>query len=359
MPIIIASHPNALTTAWAQAVINKQGLGYQVKKIAITGVDVGTTTRVRVAVNHNAPEHIPRQWFVKLPSLNWRARLITALPQLLHKEVLFYKHIAATVPLALPSVLAAQSHFIKGSTLVLADIEESGGIPGHSGDVLNLPQAALVVEQLARFHAQFWGKLDDRSGYRWLAGSGLKAEQHLGSILAEPLMKRGLQRAGQLIAKPLQKLAIRYAQQRNRVMAFMGQGTQTLVHHDCHPGNLFWQQNQPGFLDWQLVRSGEGISDIAYFLATAVSPETRRLHERQLLESYRHVLQQHGVVVEFEHLWQRYRLHLAYPFEAMVMTLSIGGMMDLPSNLELIRRAAAAVEDAESFSAIVDAAFAR
>jgi aminoglycoside phosphotransferase (APT) family kinase protein len=59
-------------------------------------------------------------------------------------------------------------------------------------------------------------------------------------------------------------------------MRALALGPKTLVHHDCHPGNLFWTQSQPGFLDWQLIRLGEGIGDIAYFLATALEPECRR-----------------------------------------------------------------------------------
>jgi hypothetical protein len=44
-------------------------------------------------------------------------------------------------------------------------------------------------------------------------------------------------------------------------------------------------------------------------------------------------------------LVQRYRAHLVYPFEAMVVTLAVGGMMKRESNLKLIRRAAIAIED--------------
>ena len=50
-------------------------------------------------------------------------------------------------------------------------------------------------------------------------------------------------------------------------------------------------------------------------------------------------------------LTARYRAHLVYPFEAMVVTLAVGGMMALESNLELIRRTAAAVADHSAFAA--------
>ncbi|MEY3786339.1 MAG: hypothetical protein RLZ75_544, partial [Pseudomonadota bacterium] len=44
--------------------------------------------------------------------------------------------------------------------------------------------------------------------------------------------------------------------------------------------------------------------------------------------------------------------HLIYPFEAMLVTLAIGGMMNIESNHELIRRTVAAVDDLDVFGAI-------
>jgi hypothetical protein len=109
----------------------------------------------------------------------------------------------------------------------------------------------------------------------------------------------------------------------------------------------------PAFWIWQLVRFGEGISDVAYFLATSLAPETRRSHETRLVAAYAEELQDNGVTgIELGDLPQRYRAHLAYPFEAMVMSLAVGGMMKLENNQELIRRAAAAVEDLDAFSAL-------
>jgi aminoglycoside phosphotransferase (APT) family kinase protein len=144
-----------------------------------------------------------------------------------------------------------------------------------------------------------------------------------------------------------------YARRRCQVMRVLADGPRTLVHHDVHPGNLFWQQSQPGLLDWQLVRIGEGIGDVSYFLATALTPEIRRTCEARLLAWYEQVLADHQIaVLDSTTLWQRYRAHLTYAFEAMVVTLAVGGMMTLESNLELIRRAAAAVEDHDAFAVI-------
>lgn len=351
---IILRNPSDLTVAWAQTILNKHHQNREVNDVKVVSVETGTTTRMRVAVDHNGPESFPRLWFVKFPSLNWRARLITALPQLLQTEVRFYKEIAHTLPVNRPCVLAGQSKPGKGATLVLTDVTEAGSIPGNPEDTLSPEQAELVVKQLAHFHAHFHNKINvNPHSYRWLAGSVRRLEDWLGSALAVPLMKRGLRLAADVVPPHCHPLALNYAKNRRKIMKFLNQGPQTLIHHDCHPGNLFWHQTFPGFLDWQLVRIGEGVSDIAYFLATALEPKIRRRHEASLLFCYYQVLQeQGGISMNFNQLLNRYRAHLVYPFEAMVVTLAVGGMMDKAINLELIRRSVIAMEELDSFEAL-------
>jgi hypothetical protein len=346
--------PKDLTVAWAQAVAIQHDQHAMVKQVDIISVDVGTTTRVRIAVSYANDTTLPGRWFIKLPSLAWRAKMITALPRLLPTEVRFYREIAGDLPIASPKCLMAHSLFGLGSTLVLADVTESDATAGFTSDSLSREQALSVIENLAIFHAHFWHDDTDSHQYPWLHSSVRQVEDALGTVLAEALMQRGLKKAESVIASTLHKPALRYARERKKVMQFLNQNAKTLVHHDCHPGNLYWQKDKsPGFLDWQLVRSGEGLSDVAYFLATALSPETRRLHERELLDCYWQMLQKQGIATFDEDLQlQRYRAHLSYPFEAMVITLSIGGMMNASCNLELIKRAAAAIEDWDAFSAL-------
>lgn len=346
---LIIRHPRQLTVAWAQKIVSHFAASAEVFNVNVIALDVGTTTRIQLHVDHNGPDQIPRNWFIKLPSLTWRARAITALPRLLATEVHFYQHIVPQVPLQTAAVLAAASNLLTGSTLVIGDINEIGAQPGQAGQALTAAQAEAVVKQLAKFHGQFWNPNQQHPHLQRLAGPTRALEDLLGSILAVPLMKLGLQKAANLIPATLQLPAVGYARQRRRIMAVLNQGPQTLIHRDCHPGNFFWHDNQPGFLDWQLVRIGEGMADVAYLLATALEADVRRAHETDLIKTYATELKIQGIACDFDQLWPRYQLHLCYPFEAMLLTLAIGGLMEPLSNRIMLSRAAQAVADHQVF----------
>ena len=349
MARVLVNNPAGLDRAWAQSVLALHHPRVRVSGLEVTDLDVGTTTRVQLRVDHDA-EELPRRWFVKLPSRSWKAWAITTLPQLPQTEVRFYRELSAKVPIAHPRALAAERRAGRGFLLALADVTEAGAEPGHPSHSLSAARAGNMVELLARLHAAFWESPALGRELAWLAGPVRRLEDGLGSAMAVPLMRRGLALAGDLIAPELHAPALRYAAARRRVMRVLSAGPQTLIHHDCHPGNLYWRGDEPGLLDWQLVRSGEGIGDVAYLLATALRPELRRSEEPELLARYHDTLLACGVAAPpLAVLRERYAIHLTYAFEAMVVTLAVGGLMEAGALSGLIERSAAAVADHGSF----------
>lgn len=326
--------------------------GVRVSAARVLSVDVGTTTRARVEVDHDGDGALPRRWFVKLPSASWKAFAITALPRLAQTEVRFYREVAALVPVARPTALAAESRFGRGFTLVLEDVTCAGARPGRPGDTITVEQAGAMVDLLARLHATLWADPRLDGELAWLAGPVRRLEDGLGTALAVPLMKRGLERAGSAVPQRLHAAALAYARGRRRAMRHLADGPRTLVHHDCHAGNLFWSGDAPGLLDWQLVRIGEGVGDVAYLLATALDPEARRSAQDALLARYAAALASHGIATDLDALRERYRAHTTYAFEAMVVTLAVGGLMADDVISDLVRRTALAVDDLDAFGAI-------
>ncbi|MGE0710762.1 MAG: phosphotransferase family protein [Planctomycetota bacterium] len=344
---VLVRAPRELDLAWAQRVLGERA---RAASLETKLVDVGTTTRVLLRIEHDGPPELPRDWFVKLPSRSWRAWAVTALPRLPQTEVRFYEELAAEVPVALPRALAARTRVGRGFVLVLEDLRESGCVPGRPGDALDAEQAGRVTDLLARLHASRWEDPRLDGPLAWLAGPVRRLEDGLGTALAVPLMRRGLDRAGDAVPAALRTPALRYARLRRRAMRNLTSGPRTLIHHDCHPGNLYWRGEEPGLLDWQLVRIGEGVGDLAYLCATALRPEVRRAAEPALLARYAAALAAAGVTPPAD-LADRYRAHLSYAFEAMVVTLAVGGLMQEEVVLELVRRTASAVADHDAFAA--------
>ncbi len=351
----LVRRPEDIDLAWAHRVVSSHAPGSGVRSISVDSVDVGTTTRVRLTVDHDGPDDLPRRWFVKIPSRSWKAVAITALPRLPQTEVRFYGELAGRVPVARPRALAATKRFGRGFTLVLEDVTESGAVPGKPGDALDAASAARMVSLLGRLHASHWEAASLDAELAWLAGPVRRLEDGLGTALAVPLMRRGLGRAGDAVPRGLHAPAMRYASQRRRAQRHLAAAPRTLVHHDCHPGNLYWRGDEPGLLDWQLVRIGEGAGDLAYLLATALEPAVRREAEDALLARYADALVEHGAPrLDASALRDRFRAHLTYAFEAMVVTLAVGGLIDDPICLELVRRTAAAVADHDAFAAALE-----
>lgn len=353
-PSVLAGRPRDLDAAWATRVLQSADAPAEVSSVELVEVDVGTTTRIKVRVEHDGPPDLARSWFVKLPSGSFKARAITALPRLPQTEVRFYRELSgATLPIRHPRALGAESRFGRGYTLVLEDLTEGGAQPGSPRETLSPARAEAMCAALAGLHAHFWESPRLGQDLAWLAGPIRRLEDGLGSALAVPLMRRGLDRASAVVPSELRRPALRYAGRRRQAMRFLSAGPKTLVHHDCHPGNLYWSEGRPGLLDWQLVRTGEGISDLSYLLAIGLEPGQRAAHEGALVAGYRGALEAQGVEVpSAEALWDRYRAHLVYAFEAMVVTLAVGDLMDEEAVLELIRRAALACAELDAFGAL-------
>ena len=73
-----------------------------------------------------------------------------------------------------------------------------------------------------------------------------------------------------------------------------------LTHNDFRPDNMMFASEGGGYpvtvLDWQSFAYGVGATDLAYFLAGALTPMERRAHEPELLKLYHDTLTGLGVI---------------------------------------------------------------
>ena len=71
-------------------------------------------------------------------------------------------------------------------------------------------------------------------------------------------------------------------------------------------------------VDWQTVGLGPGVTDLSYLLGASLRPDTRRRHERALVERYVDGLKGHGVGERVDDVWEDYR---RYAFGGLIMAV--------------------------------------
>jgi thiamine kinase-like enzyme len=131
-------------------------------------------------------------------------------------------------------------------------------------------------------------------------------------------------------------------------------GEPTLIHGDVHDGNMFYDTDHPGFLDWAMVAKGPAMRDVGYFLAGSLTPQDQKDSGRDMLRYYREQLLALGVPAPSEEeLWQQYQWHAAYVWVSAAVTLAMGDAWQ-PVNylIASMERVHAALETLGSVDAI-------
>jgi aminoglycoside/choline kinase family phosphotransferase len=292
--------------------------------------------------------------FVKSPSVALVSRTVVNRLGLARAEVGFYRDAAPSVPDVVPRCISAR--ITSGSfTLVLEDLVAAGATTGELGDELPLESVEQAVDTLAQVHGTFWE--DQRlasGGWSWCRSFVPAAEASIGWLLSPALSALGRRRAGSCLPDDARSRLARYAIRRTPSLSRLDRGARTLLHHDCHPGNLARRSDGRVVLfDWQLVRAGPWASDVAYLLATSLSIDERRAHERRLLERYLDALRlAGGRPPASAEAWRAYVANLVYPLEAMVVTLAFGAMQPAASVRPVVQRASAAACDHDAFAVL-------
>ena len=133
------------------------------------------------------------------------------------------------------------------------------------------------------------------------------------------------------------------------VVRLLDTGPHTVLHGDSHPGNVFFHNGKAGLLDWQVVKRGHPMRDVAYSLVTGMTTDERRANQRDLLDVYRSALAANGgPELDRDELWDRYRQAAVQPFMASLTTAGLGGMQSDEIAFEGVGRAVAAFGDLET-----------
>jgi len=290
--------PGDVDTAWLTAVLAQGGVQARVKSFTAKSVgtgQIGDSVRFSLDYEGAAPANAPASIVGKFPSAGEESRATGVALNNYLREVRFYQELAPKALISTPrcyftEVDEATSDFV----LMMEDLA-----PAEQGDQLQgvtLDQARLVVREAAKLHASHWND-DGLDALWWVSGSKASPPS-----MATPEAVAGLWEAFKArYADRLKPNSIQVGDWLTSQPSFAEDhdGPRCLTHNDFRPDNMMFGNDKGGHaitvLDWQSFAYGVGATDLAYFLAGALTPEVRREAEPEMLQLYLDTLTEHGV----------------------------------------------------------------
>lgn len=188
------------------------------------------------------------------------------------REALFYRDLATRVPVIVPRVLGLDLDDVEGPALLLVAYS-----PSPEPNDWAERDYVQVARQLGQLHGAFWNKTTTSPLPDWLhVKPGVTVTQCRDAVA---LWDRLGQRDDlHQVLKPYQRVLENLLTSIPALDPQLSTMPPTLCHGDCHTGNLL--QGPAGewiWADWQEVRLGPGVDDLAFlwqraFAASSVRP---------------------------------------------------------------------------------------
>ncbi|MDP6978600.1 MAG: phosphotransferase [Myxococcota bacterium] len=340
--------------AWLGEALSSDFPGLEVTSCRLEGGHSGTTTRERIGFDvagPSRPADLPEHLFIKITPVSLGTKVFAGLFGLGRSEVRFYDEIARDVPIAIPRHFCARSAAHGGRFILLLEDLAARGCRFPSGD-LDADEARAVIRALGRLHAAFWESPRFASDLSWL-----RCHENRNNIAVESWMSAranqpSLDRYPDDVTETAKSRSHDVHRHRERLEAYWSDGPRSLIHGDCHMGNSFFDGDEAGYFDWQVVQQGQGIRDVSYFMTNSLTTELRRRHEDELLSLYLDTLRDAGVEgegVDPEWTLERYRAHTLYVWISSSVTAATPGLQPREVARAAMQRTTAAMDDHKAF----------
>ncbi len=302
-----------LNTDWLRGVLD-----VAIDDASLLTSDSGTTGRAVLGIEAPRESGLPSRLFVKLPPTDEMQRLFVTSNGMGRREALFYNQLAGELPVRVPrSYYANTDASGERYIMLLEHLEDSGCTFNNGSTRYSLDYVREMLAAFASFHAAYWASPRFDTDLAWL-------EPPVKHDIAVELIGQALKEHRDEMPAVFTAMGELYMQRSHDIHALWQRGEPTVIHGDAHDANLFYDQYQPGFLDWALVAKAPAMRDVGYFLAGTLIDEHRHLG-RDLLTYYREQLLAKGAPAPaFDELWQQYQWHAAYVWVGATTTLAMG-----------------------------------
>lgn len=303
--------PSELDASWFTARLEEAGHKdadvTEVSRRQIGTGQIGTCFRYTLTLERPDPA-VPVSFVAKFPSADELSRTTGVQLRNYYREVQFYRLLANDLDISVPRCFYAD---IDGEgpdfVLLLEDMapaEQGDQLAGCSPEV-----ARAAVLELVGLQAPSWCRASLKR-YDWLHAEGTPVESMM-SLYAQ-LLGPFMDRYAHALEPDEREIIARVAGSPGCPL-FQPVGTPFCLEHvDYRLDNMLidTRRSPPkvSVVDWQSVRVGKPLNDVAYFLGAGLIPEVRRAVEESIVREYHGRLTAAGVTgYEWTRCWQDYR----------------------------------------------------
>lgn len=305
-------HFEDITPQWLSERLRLSFPRADVSRIRVERQTAGTNSNALLAIDYRQPTDAPPTIFAKLPPTGQTQRELVRRSGMSEREVGFYREVAPDVSLRFPRAYATAYDPDSGDfILLLEDVRRSGCRFPHQSESIPFETARRAVEDLADLHLEHLRNDALRARTRWI-GPQIRLREY-GAGMLELALRHGRS----ALTDEFATAARFYVDHHDAVHDEWERGAWSIIHGDCHWGNLFLDGDRIGFFDWGCMAYMPGMRDVGYFLCMGLPIADRRRYERDLIRIYRErVAAGGGPAMSQEDAWLLHRIHAAYTVPA-------------------------------------------
>jgi hypothetical protein len=228
-------------------------------------------------------------------------------------EVAFYRDLRSEMTIEVPQAYGSLYDSESGQFgVIMEDLGLRDARFPNATTPVSLDEMRGLVTTLATLHAHYWQSPRFDTDLKWIAtpcARGMYTFFHdYGLEIVSAQVDANPYKA-ELISQLEVKLPEIF-EALWKVQAILDTQPTTLLHGDPHIGNTYLlPDGTGGLLDWQLMVRGRWAHDLTYTLITGLDTESRRAHERELIEHYLVELRARGVesAPSLDEAWELHR----------------------------------------------------
>ena len=347
---VVPADVTEIDADWLSDALALRFPGVHVASIEVVQQRQVTNAHATLRIAYDSANGAPATMFCKLPPSDPQRREAIVRTGMGPREVKFYEQLAPSLSMRLPQVLVSRERSDGLFILLLEDLDATGCTISDGPTGVPLDAAAGALEDLAALHLRFIDPDVRAAQVPWIPTTSSSSDY--GSVM----LRYGLDNHRDRLSDEFAEMAELCIAHPDALQDLWHRGPQTVIHGDPHIGNLFFDGDRVGFLDWGIINVNTPMRDVSYFLTMSLSVEDRRSAERDLLSHYLDVWNAGGgAPLSWDEAWLAHRVHAGYTVLASCQVVTFPADATPQRQVfagAFLERAQAAVADLEARAAI-------